>query len=878
MIKRSKKNNKLKGGKPFVGKFCSEISSLRGNTVTSVAFQGKNNLLATVSLDNNAKLWRFHPDGSNPVCTATANVGGHTNSVTSVAFHPTINLLATGSHDYTAKFWSFNDDGSNLVCTGTANVNGHTRGIYSVAFHPSGNLLATCSDDTTAKLWSFEPDGSNPVCAGTLTGHIHGIESVAFHPRHNLLATGSSDKTAKLWMFNPDGSYPICTATTNVNGHIQIIKSVAFHPSRNLLVTGSYDMKAKLWSFNDNGSNLVCISTLVGHTHWINSVAFYPDGNFLATGSSDNTAKLWSFRPDGSNTVCIETLTVHTDWVQSVAFHPDGQLLATGSYDRTAKLWDCSKLSTEYRRRFDLTHGSLATSLIGKITESPAVLSNQTLMRSLLHQRVGNVLGINTPASRANADTNKAEKYQGFIRAEEKSIANSDLPQCDSCKADEESVTFLPLLDRAANFGVNDEKTNQNVDLEKLEKAEHFALNFRKKRDGNSKRISKNGLRKSSQTKYYKRGGGYSSTLSVNKPIHAILKTTEHDNDKSLVFTITNKINEETIHYNNIGLLGEGGYGKVFLVTNDGLEYVIKIGHKYPEYLLKEPIVLDNIMPYVSASCNYRALSQGLSNIDSQNIGHIVFPYKGNHNLHQITLDDSKIELIPNILRDVIICLIEINKYGCHGDIKLENVVYNPETRISFIIDYGLASSFDIAISSLYNLNLGNKQLSVDCLIGYFQDKMNKNTRILYDLYSPYLDVIQKTIDNFGLFWLIIESLSNMNYHKYFLEKSGEYLVQSNNPRLFHNYLNFYFNLNPEETPLTIELQKLFSYTSKSELRNTFIDEVRDEITDEKYEMYFNNDLDLFTQFITKVLALVSPDPTMRIPKQVLLEDPFFHK
>ena len=42
--------------------------------------------------------------------------------------------------------------------------------------------------------------------------------------------------------------------------------------------------------------------------------------------------------------------------------------------------------------------------------------------------------------------------------------------------------------------------------------------------------------------------------------------------------------------------------------------------------------------------------------------------------------------------------------------------------------------------------------------------------------------------------------------------------------------------------------------------------------------MYFNNDLELFTQFIIKVLALVTADPTKRISKEVLLQDPFFHK
>jgi len=414
MINRSRKNNKLKGGNPFVGEFCSEISTLQGHTemVNSLAFHPSSNLVATGCSDHTARLYRFNPDGTNPVCTATANNKQHTKLVTSVAFHPSGNLLATGSYDNTAKLWSFNDDGSNLVSPGTAH--GHTDSVTSVAFDPRGNLLATGSWDNTAKLWSFHPDGSNLVCrANTRRRHKKIINSVAFHPRLNLLATGSVDTTAKLWSFNEDGSNLVWKDTTNVDRHTKWVRSVAFHPSRNLLATGSGDNTAKLWSFNDDGSNLKFISTLTGHTNSVTSVSFHPNGNFLATGSYDNTAKLWSFRPDGSNPRCIETLMGHTGAVRSVAFHPNGNLLATGSWDRTAKLWDCSKLSTEYRRRLALTHGRLATSLIAKLTENPKLDGtwSKSTMRSKLNQGVGNVLEINTQASKANPDRMKAQKY-----------------------------------------------------------------------------------------------------------------------------------------------------------------------------------------------------------------------------------------------------------------------------------------------------------------------------------------------------------------------------------------------------------------------------------------------------------------------------------
>lgn len=385
-------------------------------------------------------------------------------------------------------------------------------------------------------------------------------------------------------------------------------------------------------------------------------------------------------------------------------------------------------------------------------------------------------------------------------------------------------------------------------------------------------------LRRSSRIKYPKRGGGYTASLSINKPMVMILMTPTLNDDTSLIFTITNTTTQETIHYNNIRCLGKGTYGKVFLIHNEGNNYVIKIGHNYPEDLLDEPTFLDKIMSRVIPSCNYTAVSQGISQIDEYRVGHIIFPYKGGSNLYQITQDETKHVLIPKILRDVVTCLIDINKYGCHGDLKLENIVYDDASNTGFIIDFGLATPFDMTISSLYDLNIGKRQLSVEVIVGYLHQNIKKNVSILDSLYLAHLDTIQKTIDNFGLFWVIVESISNINIDSYIVSRPGEFLIQSRTPKLFSDYLNFYFNLDSNETPLVLELRKLFNYKPSPELRQEFIDDVYSEMTLDQYEMYFNNDDDLFNTFMTKVLALITVDPTMRIPKEVLLEDPFFHK
>ena len=82
------------------------------------------------------------------------------------------------------------------------------------------------------------------------------------------------------------------------------------------------------------------------------------------------------------------------------------------------------------------------------------------------------------------------------------------------------------------------------------------------------------------------KGGGYDSNLSLNSgTILSILRTNQHDNSR-ITFTITNIETNERKEYVNIRCLGQGTYGKVFLVENDEHEnYVIKITDKYIDTL-----------------------------------------------------------------------------------------------------------------------------------------------------------------------------------------------------------------------------------------------------------------------------------------------------
>jgi hypothetical protein len=320
---------------------------------------------------------------------------------------------------------------------------------------------------------------------------------------------------------------------------------------------------------------------------------------------------------------------------------------------------------------------------------------------------------------------------------------------------------------------------------------------------------------------------------------------------------------------------------------SDGKNYIIKIFTKYIDEYKIESNILNSFMNKIEPKCQYKSISQGETVIDSHKISYIIFPFKGDLNLLEV-IEEGNFKIIPKILRDVISCLININHHAFHGDLKLENIVYNSETNIGFIIDYGLSINFPINIYKMDKIIIGNAQISVDIIIAYLlkikfpitsSTNINKINTTLKNLYSNCLHDIEKTIDNFGLFWVIINSISITNI-KYRYLSNSEFVIESEDIGFLEQYLNFYFNLDnieiEESQEIKDKLITIFQYNNIPQLKQEFIEYVRSNISHEKFEFYFKNDEKLYIDFIEKVIALVRIDPKMRIPKEILLEDPFF--
>lgn len=297
---------------------------LGGHTgiINAFAISPDDRWIATISLDNTARLWdlKASDPGAAPLV-----LRGHQGSIRTLAISPDSHWLATGGADHSTRLWNLKsaDPGARPIVFSAQDV------IAAVAFSPDNRWLATASEDKTTRLWDLaaaDPAASYKV----LKGHTYGVERVAFSPDGRFVATASRDSFVLLWKLEGQGPSGSPTVLPDAG-------AVAFSPNGRWLFAGSH-----LWDLQALGTSEPLILKQHKDSAWV--AVFSPDNRWLVTGGRSGVALLWDLKLAGPSLAPIELVSKETKLavsdVRKVAFSSDSHLLVTAGSYTGARLWD----------------------------------------------------------------------------------------------------------------------------------------------------------------------------------------------------------------------------------------------------------------------------------------------------------------------------------------------------------------------------------------------------------------------------------------------------------------------------------------------------------------------------------------------------------
>jgi len=298
----------------------AQFSTTQG-TIQRMEFSPNQELLATISKNNQLNLWNVREDGTVSLNPAAEIVQQQHGGVKNVTFSPDGETLILVGNDDTIKLWTISTNQIKSFAT-------QQQQIQSLAASPNKRKLATIGNNGILKLWQIQDDTLNPIDISNSQLSRSQINGLAFSPDGKQLATAQGN-ILNLWTVSWG---KLSNQSVDQFQTQQPIQSVAFSPNNKKIATAENQGLLKLW---DTKGNL--LDQIPTQQTRITRLVFSPNSNIIATIGQNGTLNLWD-TSDKSEAKLSLISTHPTQGVANVAFSQDSKFLAIGRNNGSIEL------------------------------------------------------------------------------------------------------------------------------------------------------------------------------------------------------------------------------------------------------------------------------------------------------------------------------------------------------------------------------------------------------------------------------------------------------------------------------------------------------------------------------------------------------------
>lgn len=233
------------------------------DTVMTLKWNSKGNLLLSASLDKKCILWNAD------TWQALREFQYHSGPVTDVDWQNE-DIFASCSTDKLIFVCKMDSDQP------LHTLQSHTADINCIEWNKSGDVLASCGDDKLVKLWNTKGGFHD------LAGHTKEVTQLKWNSK-KLLASASYDATIRIWNTEQ------CTCLQTLNKHEDPINSISFHPDGDFLVSGALDGLLNVWNVQTGA----CIHTKRNtNGTGIFEVQWSPDASYICVCQTDSDVRI----------------------------------------------------------------------------------------------------------------------------------------------------------------------------------------------------------------------------------------------------------------------------------------------------------------------------------------------------------------------------------------------------------------------------------------------------------------------------------------------------------------------------------------------------------------------------------------------------------